>query len=216
VIQVRNLSYAYPSSSRLVLQDIDFTIAQGEIFGIMGPTGAGKSALMGILAGRIRDYTGSVSFQGKDYRNWSRDFYEAVGVSLEPTPIFRKLSVRENLTAYARLYRDCESVSALLERACLTAQSERRAATLAPGMRKRLDVARALLPKPQCLLTDEPLSGLQGSEVGQMMGLLSTQKRAGRSIVVATSDASLIHGLCDRWISLAEGRMTGMRKGADS
>jgi ABC-type multidrug transport system ATPase subunit len=216
VIQVRNLSYAYPSSSRLVLQDIGFTIAKGEIFGIMGPAGAGKSALMGILAGRIRDFNGSVSFHGKDYQKWSRDFYETVGVSLEPTPVFRNLSVRENLTAYARLYGECESVAALLERACLTAQSEQRAGTLTPGMRKRLDVARALLPKPQYLLTDEPLSGLQGSEVGQMMGLLSAQKRAGRSIVIATSDASLIHGLCDRWISLAEGRMTGMRDRGDA
>jgi fluoroquinolone transport system ATP-binding protein len=213
VLQVRALAYAYPGSPRLALQGVDFSVSKGEIFGIMGPAGAGKSTLLRILAGRIRDYTGSVSFLGKDYLAWSRDFYESIGASLDVTAVFRKLSVRENLSAYARLYREYEPVATLLERAHLIGQADQSPASLTGGMRKRLDVARALLPKPECLFTDEPLAGLEGSEVGQMMGLLNAQKRAGRSIVLATSDASLIHGLCDRWISLAEGRMTGMREG---
>lgn len=217
MIRIRNLSYAFPGAERPALRSLDFRIETGEIFGILGPAGSGKTVLIRILAGLIRDYQGEVSFQGKDYRHWSRDFYERIGICLGAPALFHRLSAEENLSAMARLYRgDTEPVPLLLVQAGLAGAGKRRAGGLPPGMRKRLDLARALLARPHCLIADEPLAGLDGQEAALVKNMLAGQKRAGRSVAVATSDASLIHGLCDRWITLADGAMTDMRLGKNA
>lgn len=217
MIRIRNLSYGFPGAARSALRDLDFRIEAGEIFGILGPAGSGKTVLIRILAGLIRDYQGEVSFQDKEYRNWSRDFYERIGVCLSAPALFHRLSAEENLSAVARLYRgDTEPVPLLLVRSGLAAAGKLRAGGLPPGMRKRLDLARALLARPDCLIADEPLAGLDGQEAALVKNMLAGQKRAGRSVAVATSDASLIHGLCDRWITLADGAMTDMRLGKNA
>ena len=217
MIRIRDLAYTFPGGTRAALRGLDFHIEPGEIFGILGPAGAGKTVLIRVLAGLIRDYRGAVSFLGKDYAAWSREFYERIGVSLGTPALFRNLSAQENLSAVARLYRgDTEPVQALLGQAGLAAVARKRAGGLPPGMRKRLDLARALLPRPDCLLADEPLAGLDGQEAILVKNLLTGRKRAGRSVVVATSDASLIEGLCDRWMALAEGAMTDMRSGRNA
>jgi fluoroquinolone transport system ATP-binding protein len=217
MIRIRNLSYAFPGGSRAALRGLDFRIESGEIFGILGPSGSGKTVLIRILAGLIRDYQGEVSFRDKEYGAWSREFYERIGVSLRAPAVFRKLSAEENLSAVARLYRgDTQPVGELLRQAGLVSVAKRRAVGLAPGMRKRLDLARALAHRPDCLIADEPLAGLNEEEAALVKDMLAGQKRAGRSVVLASSDASLIHGLCDRWIVLAEGAMTEMRSGKDA
>jgi fluoroquinolone transport system ATP-binding protein len=214
MIRVQNLAYAFPGESRAALRGLDFRIGPGEIFGILGPAGSGKTVLVKILAGLIRDYQGQVSFLDKDYLAWSREFYERIGVSLSEPALFRKLTAEENLSAVARLYRgETEQVGTLLARVGLAASARRRAGLLSPGMRKRLDLARSLLPRPDCLFADEPLAGLDGQEADMVRCMLAGQKKAGRSAVVATSDASWIHGLCDRWITLAAGAMTETRGG---
>lgn len=212
MIRIRNLSYAFPGETRAALRGLDFRIEGGEIFGILGPAGSGKTVLIRILAGLIRDYQGNVSFLDKDYPAWSREFYERIGVCLTAPALFQKLSAQENLSAVARLYRgDTEPAAVLLAQAGLAAFARQRAGGLLPGMRKRLDLARALLPRPDCLIADEPLAGLDGQEAALVKNM-----RAGRSVAVATSDASLIHGLCDRWITLADGGMTEMRLGKNA
>jgi fluoroquinolone transport system ATP-binding protein len=217
MLRIRNLSYAYPGATRPALRGLDFHIESGEIFGILGPAGSGKTTLIRVLAGLIRDYQGDVSFLDQDYLAWSREFYERIGVSLSAPALFQKLSAEENLSAVARLYRGGTGpVAELLGQAGLTACAKRRAGDLPPGMRKRLDLARALLPRPACLFADEPLAGLDGEEAALVKNMLAGQKRAGRSVAVATSDASLIHGLCDRWITLAAGEMTEMRIGKNA
>lgn len=217
MIRIRNLSYGFPGAPRAALRGLDFRIEAGEIFGILGPAGSGKTVLIRILAGLIRDYQGEVTFQDKDYRDWSRDFYERIGVCLRAPALFHGLSAEENLSSMARLYRgDTEPVPLLLGQAGLAAAGKWRAGGLLPGMRKRLDLARALLARPDCLIADEPLAGLDGQEAALVKNMLAGQKRAGRSVAVATSDASLIHGLCDRWITLADGAMTEMRIGKNS
>lgn len=210
MIRVRGLAYHYPGGSRPALQGLDFEVGPAEIFGILGPAGSGKTTLVRILAGLIRAYRGEVSFLGKDYPAWSRDFYERVGVSLAKPALFPKLSAEENLSALARLYRaEARPASGPLGPAGLADCAKRRAGGLPPGARKRLDLARALAHRPDCLIADEPLSGLDGQEAEIAKNMLAGQKRAGRSVVMAASDASLIHGLCDRWINLADGAMAG-------
>jgi ABC-type multidrug transport system ATPase subunit len=217
MIRVRGLGFTYPGGSRPALQGLDLDVGPGEIFGILGPTGSGKTTLVRILAGILRAYRGEVSFLGKDYPAWSRDFYERIGVSLAAPALFASLSAGENLTASARLYRaGTRSAGELLGLAGLADHAKRRAGTLAAGARKRLDLARALAHRPDCLIADEPLSGLDGQEAGLARNMLMGQKRSGASVVMAASDASLIHGLCDRWIDLADGPGTATRIGKDA
>jgi fluoroquinolone transport system ATP-binding protein len=217
MLRIRDLTYAFPGVARPALRGLDFQVGPGEIFGILGPAGSGKTTLIRILAGLIRAYRGEVSFLGKDYLAWGRDFYERIGVSLGAPALFLRLSAEENLSALARLYRaDIGPAGELLGLAGLADFAKRPAGRLPPGARRRLDLARALAHRPECLFADEPLSGLDAQEAALAVGMLAGQKRAGRSVVMASSDASSLQGLCDRWINLADGAMAGVGGGKNA
>ncbi|MDB5105391.1 MAG: transporter ATP-binding protein [Fibrobacteres bacterium] len=207
MIDVRGLGYAYPGSPHQALRGVDFHVGPGVVFGILGPAGAGKSTLMGILAGSLRDYAGSVRYLDREYPDWNREFYERVGISRERPGLFETLTARTNLASIRRLYRGGKgSVSDLLERIGLSSQADWPARKLDPGMRKRLSLGLALVHDPECLIADEPTAGLDAGEIEIVRRLLLDRKQAGKSVVMATADANLLAGLCDRWIPLRDGR----------
>jgi fluoroquinolone transport system ATP-binding protein len=208
MIAVKVLSFTYPKSTRPALQGLEFRVGAGEVFGLSGPAGAGKSTLHKVLVGLIREYTGTVEFQGKELRDWSRDFYERIGVSFGFPTHFLRLTAEENLSHFARLYSGAtESIPALLEKVGLAGDAGERVARFSEGMKNRLSFARALLHKPQALFLDEPMAGLEPAESLAVSGLIEAQKSAGRAVVLATRDITLAGELCDRLALIVEGRI---------
>ncbi len=102
---VKDLNFRYPKSNHVTLKELNFTIAKGEIFGFLGPSGAGKSTTQKILYKLLPGYTGEILFQDKPLHQWTRDFYEQIGVSFELPNHYLKLTAEENLTFFASFYK---------------------------------------------------------------------------------------------------------------
>ncbi len=104
MITVKNLSYAYPKSKESVLRDLNFEIEQGEIFGFLGPSGAGNSTTQKILYKILSGFTGEVLIDGKPLRIWGNEYFEKIGVGFELPNHYLKLTARENLQLFGSFY----------------------------------------------------------------------------------------------------------------
>lgn len=115
MIQVSHLSFSYTKNP--FMQDMNFSVAAGEILGFLGPSGAGKSTLQKILLGMLPNYQGSAMVNGTECKHRGAGFYESVGVDFEFSTLYEKLSARENLQFFSSLYRrPARSIPELLAR----------------------------------------------------------------------------------------------------
>jgi fluoroquinolone transport system ATP-binding protein len=208
MIVVRDLAFTYPKSPRPALRGLDFRVEDGEILGFLGPSGAGKSTTQKILIGLLRSYTGTVEFQGRELKDWSRDFYERIGVAFEFPTHFLKLTAEENLAYFGRLYaapRGREPIAELLERVGLAGDARKPVGRFSKGMKNRLGVAKALLHRPEVLFLDEPTAGLDPVNARAVKELIRAQKEQGRTVVLTTHDMAVADELCDRVAFLVDG-----------
>ncbi len=209
VIDVRDLTYTYPKAAAPAVASITFEIAPGEIFGFLGPNGAGKSTTQKLLIGLLRDYQGAVSVFGRDLRQWGNDYYERLGVSFEFPNHHLKLTALENLSYFRALYAgDTEDPRDLLDRVGLGADADMRVSQFSKGMRGRLNVARALLPKPDLLFLDEPTAGLDPLSSRQIRDLIRDRQQAGTTVFLTTHDMVVADALCDRVAFIVDGGIT--------
>ena len=209
VIDVRDLTYTYPKAAAPAVASISFEIAPGEIFGFLGPNGAGKSTTQKLLIGLLRDYQGAVSVFGRDLRRWGNDYYERLGVSFEFPNHHLKLTALENLSYFRALHAgDTEDPRDLLDRVGLGADADMRVSQFSKGMRGRLNVARALLPKPDLLFLDEPTTGLDPLSSRQIRDLIRDRQQAGTTVFLTTHDMEVADELCDRVAFIVDGGIT--------
>jgi fluoroquinolone transport system ATP-binding protein len=214
MLEARNLGFAGPDPSRPRLRGLDFSIAPGESLVLVGPEDAGKSLLLRILAGAVRDYAGTVTFQGRELKAWSRDFFEKTGAMLDPPGFFPQLTVLENLKSFAGLYQaagggngPAERARARLERCGAADLAKTRADRLSAGQLVLAGMARALLHEPALLFLDLPASPLDPATAGKVAEVIRSRKQAGGSTVLATRDADWGTATCDRvlWLAIPGG-----------
>lgn len=208
IIDVQNLSYTYHGGGEPALRGLNFQVGSGEIFGFLGPSGAGKTTTQRILTGLLSDYQGSATVLGRDLRHWRADDYERIGVSFEFPNHFSRLTARENLSYFAMLYsgptRDAEELLSLVG---LEGEADTPVGYFSKGMKKRLTVARALLHDPALLFLDEPTAGLDPANARQVTTLIRQQQEAGKTIFLTTHDMAVVDALCDRVAFLVEGEI---------
>jgi ABC-2 type transport system ATP-binding protein len=149
-------------NGKTVLDNISFNVSQGDIFGYLGPNGAGKTTTMRIILGLIKPNTGTVLVQGK---NLAKDTAarQKIGVLLERDGLYERLSARENLFYYARLYgitNPYEKIKSVLSIMELSGRKEDKVGTFSKGMKRKLALAKAIMNDPEVLFLDEPSSGL--------------------------------------------------------
>ncbi len=208
MITVNNLTFTYPAAAEPALRDISFDIQQGEIFGFLGPSGAGKSTTQKILIGLLKDYQGQVSIFDRDLQAWRSDYYERIGVSFELPNHYLKLTARENLVYFASLYeRETEDPLALLETVGLAEDADMRVGQFSKGMRARLNVARALLHRPELLFLDEPTAGLDPVSARLIKEIIRRKKEEGRTIFLTTHNMAVADELCDRVAFIVDGKI---------
>ena len=209
VIDVRDLTYAYPKAAAPAVAALSFEISRGEIFGFLGPNGAGKSTTQKLLIGLLRDYQGQVSVFGRDLRQWGNDYYERLGVSFEFPNHHLKLTALENLAYFRALYAgDTEDPRHLLDQVGLGEDADKRVSQFSKGMRGRLNVARAMLPKPDLLFLDEPTAGLDPVSSRQIRDLIRARRQAGTTVFLTTHDMVVADDLCDRVAFIVDGGIT--------
>lgn len=187
-----------------VLKDISFEITDGEVFGLLGPSGAGKTTLIKILTGQL-SYLGTAEIMGKSCNKPDRSRYADIGMVMDNSGLYDRLSCLDNMMLFAKLYdRSKQEVLKILNRVGLQ-DVKLAAGKLSKGMKQRLILARALLHHPKILFLDEPTSGLDPSTAAQIHKLLEELKAEGTTIFLTTHNMVEAYKLCDHVALLNEG-----------
>jgi ABC-2 type transport system ATP-binding protein len=209
MIEVRQLEKVYGSIR--ALDGISFSVAPGEVFGLLGHNGAGKTTTLRILSGRAKPTSGNATIGGHDV---VRDF-EAVkpliNVVFEEQNLYERLSGYDNLRVFADLYgAPRDRIDRLLERVGLTSAAKRKVKTYSTGMRQRLLIARALINEPRVMMLDEPTRGLDPVSAREVRSIVSDLAEADVSVLLCTHYMEEADELCDRVAFLSNGRIVAM------
>ena len=163
MIEVKNLTFSY-GKDKQALHGLNFSVADGEIFGFLGPNGSGKSTTQKILTGILKGHGGEVSLFGKDLRTvQTQEFFQQIGVLFEFPYLYANLSAVDNLNYFASFYpkEQLRDVKELLEELEFKKDFlNKPVSSYSKGMRQRVSMARALISNPKLLFLDEPTSGL--------------------------------------------------------
>ena len=208
VIHVRGLAKSYKKLE--VLRGVDFDVARGSIFALLGSNGAGKTTVVNILSTLLRADAGTASVNGFDVATQAGDVRESISLTGQFAAVDQILSGRENLVLVARLrhLKDPGTIAAdLLDRFSLTEAAARRVATYSGGMRRRLDIAMSLIGNPPVIFLDEPTNGLDPQarlEVWQAVKELAEQ---GTTVLLTTQYLDEAEQLADCIAILHGGRI---------
>ncbi len=205
-IDIQNVSHSYGESK--VLQGIELQIGKREIFGLLGPSGAGKTTLIKILTGQLKQTEGKAFLLKEDTEKLSNEAYQRLGIMLENLGLYERLSCYDNLKVFADIYGvEKEAVEEVLEHVGLYEAKKRAAKDISKGMRQRLMFARAILNNPKVLFLDEPTSGLDPGVMQEIHKLVERQKEKGTTIFLTTHNMEEAEKLCDRIGLLCKGKI---------
>jgi ABC-2 type transport system ATP-binding protein len=212
-IEVADLSFSY--GDRQALSAVEFTIARGEIFGFLGPNGGGKSTLFRLLSTLVPIQSGDARILGCDLRGATQALRRKIGVVFQSPSLDGKLTVNENLAIHGNLYgmrgaRLKERTQAMLARLDVSDRAGDLAETLSGGLRRRVELAQALLHEPELLLLDEPSTGLDPAARREFFNLLSRLRESDRVTIVLTTHYMEEAERCDRIGVLDRGRLVAI------
>ena len=192
--------------SKTVLKEISLSINRGEIFGLLGPSGAGKTTLLKILTGQIAPTSGSSSLFGTDSQHKSDEICSTIGMVLDNSGLYSRLTCFDNLMLYARIFNvKKERICEVLDQVKLSEDAKTPVSQLSKGMTQRLVLARAILHKPHLLFLDEPTSGLDPQTAKEIHSLIFLLRDQGATVFLTTHNMEEASKLCDNVALLNEG-----------
>jgi ABC-2 type transport system ATP-binding protein len=208
VIEVRGLSKRF--GERFALRDLDLELFAGECLGLLGPNGAGKSTTVRILSTLLRPTSGEVRVLGLDPVADADRLRARIGVVPQEVALYDKLTARENLDFFAGLFglaraERAAAVERGLELAGLRDRGGERVETFSGGMRRRLNVAVALVRKPELVFLDEPTVGIDPQSRGRIYEMVEALRRAGTAMIYTSHQLGEVEQLCDRIVILDAG-----------
>jgi fluoroquinolone transport system ATP-binding protein len=208
MIEIRELQFKYPGNSGNTIKGMDFDVQKGEIFGFLGPSGAGKTTTQKLITGLLKGYTGNIKVDGRERSDWDNSFYEKIGVVFEIPNLYLKLTGRENLTLFGGYYKSKPlDQRKLLDRIGILDAMDKKVEEYSKGMKVRLNFARALLHNPDILFLDEPISGLDPSNGAVIKQIIMELKEKGKTIFLTTHNMGVAAELCDRVAFIVGGRL---------
>lgn len=200
MIEAEHITHSF--GEKRILEDISFTVEKGEVIGLLGPSGAGKTTLVNILTGQLKASGGSVRVQGRDGKNLE------TGIMMDSFGLYERLSVWENLCIFADIYRvSAGRIEKLLDRTGLREAKNARVSKLSKGMRGRVNLCRALLKEADILYLDEPTSGLDPATTWKIHQLIGEESRVGTTVFLTTHNMHEAEELCGRIMLLNEGKI---------
>lgn len=212
MIQIKDVRKKYKECN--ALNGVTLTINDGEIFGLLGPNGAGKTTLIKILTGIINDYEGKATFDGKLLPDvvGTSDFKRNVGIVPQDNIFFEKLTAKENMKLFLQ-FQDVEKkkweekTEELLRSVNLWEKAEVQVATYSGGMKRRLNIALALVSNPSLIFMDEPTVGLDPEVRREIWELIETLNAKGLTVVITTHYMEEAEHLCQSIVIMNKGKV---------
>ena len=207
MIEINNITKIY--DGQRALDNVSFTVNEGEVVGLLGPNGAGKSTLMKILTCYIPPTEGEASICGHSIYDDPLAVRREIGYLPEHNPLYLEMYVREFLQFAAGLYgitKSKERVEEMIELVGLTPECNKRIGQLSKGYRQRVGLAQALIHDPKVLILDEPTTGLDPNQLEEIRTVI---KNAGRNKVVLLSTHIMqeVEAMCSRAIIINHGKL---------
>ncbi len=206
VIEVKNLVKKF--GNKKVINEIDFTVREGEIFGFLGPSGAGKTTLIKILIGEYSINSGEALVFGKSPNKLDEEITDKISAVMDNFGLYERLTVYENMEVFANIYDvDKKNIDIILKKVELYDSKKMIASKLSKGMAQRLILARALINKPKLLFLDEPTSGLDPATSLKIHTLLFELRNSGTTIFLTTHNMEEATKMCDEVALLHLGKI---------
>lgn len=208
MIQVEALTRSYGDLT--AVDQVSFKIGQGEIVGLLGHNGAGKTTIMKMLTGYLEPTSGSIEIDGLDIATHRKAVQSRIGYLAENDPLYPEMTVIDYLDYAASLHgvpkaERAKRIREAIDRTALSAKAMAAIGTLSRGYRQRVGVAQAILHNPRLLILDEPTNGLDPTQVQQMRELIrALAKRA--TVIISTHILQEVQAICDRVIIIRNGR----------
>lgn len=203
-IKLKNVEKRIKGSE--VLKQVNLTVEEGEIVGLMGINGSGKSMILRAIAGLIH-VEGTIEIAGKQME--SGQFPEEIGVLIEMPAFLPEFTGKKNLQLLAMLQEGVsnEDIDVAMRSVGLNPEDKRHYKKYSLGMRERLGIAQAILKKPKLILLDEPTNGIDEDGIKILKKLLLDLKEQGSTIIVASHDKDFLEAVATKYYEMKEGRL---------
>jgi ABC-2 type transport system ATP-binding protein len=220
VLTAANLVKRYPGASENALDGLSLQVEEGQIVGLLGPNGAGKTTAVSILSTLMRPSAGQLTVMGRGVADHLRPIRQLVGLAPQEIALYEALSVRENLHYFGRMYglkgqQLKARVAECLTAVGLTDQADRPVAVFSGGMKRRANLAAAIVHTPRLLFLDEPTVGVDAQSRALLMDLLRGLRQDGTAMVYTTHYMEEVEALCDRVVIMDAGRIIAEGAPAD-
>ena len=190
------------------LSGLSFEVDEGEIFGFLGPSGAGKTTTIKLLTKQLNADKGQISIFGNPIALSQNNFFDNIGVLSDTTGFYERLTIQENLELFAGIHSLTEvAIEKILKAVGLIDECKKKASNLSKGMKQRLMLACAILHKPKLLFLDEPTSGLDPITAKNIHEYLIELNNSGTTIFLTTHNMEEADKLCDRVAILNQGKI---------
>ena len=207
-IQVEHLVKRYPGVK--AVDDVSFSVASGEVFGLLGPNGAGKTTTTEIVEGLRQPDSGAVQVLGLDVRRHAEAIKQRIGVQLQTTALYQKLTVREIIALFGSFFAHSLPPDEVIAMVALQEKAATRSKLLSGGQRQRLAVAIALVNDPEVIFLDEPTTGLDPQARRRMWEVIANLRGRGRTVFLTTHYMEEAERLCDRVAVMDHGKIIAM------
>ena len=195
------------------LDEVSMEVKKGEIFGLLGANGSGKTTIIKLLCGLIHDDGGKIQVLGSDVTK-TREYLSEVGAIVEAPSMFKELTGRENLRYFASLSGGLQEqrIQDILDLVGLKDRADSKFGTYSLGMQQRLGIAQAIMTNPKLLILDEPINGLDPDGIMQMRELFRRLNSTyGTTIIISSHILNEMQELCDRVAILVSGKIVAVK-----
>ncbi len=216
MVEIKNLVKNYGSKN--AVDDISFTIKEGEVVGFLGPNGAGKSTTMNIITGYLSATSGTVTVGGKDIFNEPLAVKKQIGFLPEQPPLYIDMTVYEYLSFVFELkgcdFNKREHLKEVMEKVKIADVKNRLIKNLSKGYRQRVGIAQAIIGNPKFIIFDEPTVGLDPVQIIEVRNLIRSLGKK-HTVILSTHILPEVQSICDRVIIINDGKIIADEKTAD-
>ena len=210
MLEVKGISKSY--GPLVAVSDVSFRVNHGETIGLLGPNGAGKTTTVSIIAGLLSADSGEVLIEGKQVMSDTDPVKLKIGLVPQDMALYDQLTARDNLIFFAALYslpgaKAKQAIDDVLNLVALSDRAAHKVGTFSGGMKRRLNLAAALLHDPQILLLDEPTVGVDPQSRNAIFENLEALKKRGKTLIYTTHYMEEAERLCDRIVIIDHGKV---------